>query len=151
MINQNLIPLAEKRNMNNLQVSIIYSSIIGSLLSEFEQSKKPIEDMKRQVKKFMFKRSRTNKKEFQEAVKQGNKIWVNTIAHFEEAKLSIDVFSTVIALWSSQADLLARFVNLNENRIERFSMLNDNDRLDAEMDAYKVAEYLNNEIKAMRW
>ena len=135
--------------MNNLQVSIIYASIIGSILNEFEQTKKPVEEMKRQIKKFMFKRSRTNTKEFMEAVRNGNEIWANTVDYFAEEKLSIDAFSTIVALWSSQAELLTRFVNLSENRIERFSMLNDNDRLDAEMDAYKVAQYLNKEIKAI--
>lgn len=132
--------------MTNLQITIIYSSIIGSMLNEFEQTKKPIEKMKKRVNKFMYRRSRTNEKEFIEAIKAGNEIWVKAIDHFSDEKLSIDAFSTIIAVWSSQADNLSRFVNLSQKLIDSFSMLNDNDRLDAELDGYKVANYLNDEI-----
>lgn len=133
--------------MNNLQVAIIYSSVIGAMLAEFEDTKKPLVEMKRQVKKFMYKRSRTNTNEFNEAIMQGNEIWTKAIDNFAEKNLSIDAFSTIIAIWSSQSELLSRFVNLTEKRVERFSMLNDNDNLDAEMNGYIVARYLNNEIK----
>lgn len=133
--------------MNNLQIAIVYSSIIGSMLNEFEKTKKPVEDMKRQVKKFMFRRSRTNRKEFYAAIEVGTNVWQRAIDHFAEQELKIDAFSTIVALWSSNADIFSRFVNLTEKRIEKFSMLNDNDILDAELSGYKVAEYLSKIIK----
>lgn len=132
--------------MNNLQTAIIYASIIGTILSEFETSNKTITILKKRIKKFMFSRSRTNKKDFLEAVRKGEEVWGDAINHFAKEKISIDAFSTIIAVWSSQAELLARMVNLSEKRVEKFSMLNSNDRLDAELNGYKVAEYITGSI-----
>jgi hypothetical protein len=123
--------------------------MIGSILAEFEQTKKPIEDMKRQIKKFMYKRSRTNTKEFHEAIKAGNKIWIDAIDYFTSENLSIDAFAVIVACWSSHADALAKHVNLTQKRIDSFSMINDSERLEAEMDAYRVADYLNQKIKGI--
>lgn len=133
--------------MNNLQIAIIYSSIIGTILSEFETSNKTITILKKRIKKFMFSRSRTNKKDFLEAVRKGEEVWGDAINHFAKEKINIDAFSTIIAVWSSQAEILERFVHLSEKNIEKFSLLNSNDRLDAEMNGYKVAEYLTKGIK----
>ena len=136
--------------MTNLQISIIYASMIGSILNEFDQSKSPIEEIKRQIKKFMFKRSRTNTIDFTAAIKAGNKIWVDAIDHFTKENLSIDAFAVVVACWSSHADYLAKHVNLTQKRIDRFSMLNDSERYEAERDAYVVAKYLNDKIKILK-
>ena len=135
--------------MTQLQISIIYSSIIGSILSEFEQTKRPIEELKRQIKKFMFKRSRSNRKEFDEAIKAGNKIWIDAIDYFTKENLSIDAFAVIVACWSSHDDALAKHANLTQKRIDSFSMLNDSERLEAEMDAYRVSDYLNQKIKGL--
>ena len=132
--------------MTNLQKAITYSSVIGSMLNEYEKTPAAIQDLKRQVKKFMFKRSRTNAKEFQEAIKKGNEIWIKAIDNFAEQNLKIDAFSTIVAVWSSQAELLARFANITEKRMDKFCILNDNDDLEAEQAGYRVAEYLNEHI-----
>ena len=133
--------------MTNLQTAIIYASMLDSILAEFEKSPQAIMDLKRQVKKFMFKRSRTNKKEFREAILLGHKLWKDSIDHHAEKEMKIDSFALIVALWSSQAELLKKFVNLTERRIERFSLINDNELLGAELDAYKVAEYINGLVK----
>lgn len=133
--------------MTNLKIAIIYSSIIGSILSEFEKDKKPVQDLKRQVKKFMYKRSRTNTKDFKEAIKRGEEVWTATLEEYKTGNVKIDAFYIIVALWSSHSELLAKFVNLSEKRIERFCMLNDSELLKAEQDAYKVASFINNMIK----
>ena len=133
--------------MTNLHKAIIYASMFGSILSEFDKSPKAIMDIRVQVKKFMYKRSRTNRKEYVEAVKIGHKVWSDAINHYAEKNLKIDSFALVVALWSDQAELLARFVNLTQKRMDRFSLINDNDLLVAELDAYEVADYINKLIE----
>lgn len=133
--------------MTNLHKAIIYASMFGSILSEFDKSPKAIMDIRVQVKKFMYKRSRTNRKEYVEAVTIGHKVWSDAINYYAEKNLKIDSFALVVALWSDQAELLARFVNLTQKRMDRFSLINDNDLLDAELDAYEVADYINKLIE----
>ena len=133
--------------MTNIQTAIIYASMLDSIIAEFEKSHPAIMDLKSQVKKLMFKRSRTNKKEFHEAILLGHKLWKDAIDHHAEKEMKIDSFALIVALWSSQAELLKKFVNLTERRIERFSLINDNELLGAELDAYKVAAYINGLVK----
>lgn len=132
--------------MNNIQTAIIYSSMLGSILNEFEKSPKAIMDLKMQVKKFMFKRSRTNKKKFIEAIHEGQKVWNDAINHYAKQNMKIDSFAIIVALWSSQSELLSKFVNLTQKRIDRFSLINDSELLEAELDAYAVASYINNTV-----
>jgi len=136
--------------MNNLQIAIIYSSLLGSILNEFDKSPSPIMDLKKQVKKFMFKRSRSNKKEFMEAIHKGQSVWNEALDHYRDSNLKIDSFALIVALWSSQADILGKFVNLTQKRIDRFSLINDSELLGAELDAYKVAEHINKLIKGLK-
>jgi len=133
--------------MTNLQIAIIYSSMLGSILNEYDKSPKAIMDLKRQVKKFLYKRARSNQKEFTEAIRIGQKVWVDAINKFAEDEIKIDSFAIIIALWSSEAKTLTKFVNLSEKRMEKFSMANSSDLLSPELDAYRVAGFINNAIK----
>ena len=136
--------------ISNLQIAIIYSSCIGSLVNEWNpnESTRAINDLKIQIKKFMFKRSRTNKKEFLIAIKIGNMAWKKSIDHFAKESLKIDAYSIVIALWGKQSEILTKFTTLSEKRIEKFWLSSPQDHtLESEMNAYKVADYLDKQIK----
>lgn len=131
--------------MKNLQIAIVYASAIGSILNEWsaKESTRAILELRGQIKKFMFKRSRTNEKEFMAAIKVGDKAWQATIDQFKDANIKIEAVSTVVALWSGQADNLARFANLTQKRVDRFALMNDGAHdVEVEMNAYLVADAL---------
>ena len=52
--------------MTNLQQAIAVGSMIGSILSEYKgkDNTGPVQELKRVIKRMMFRRSRTNAKEF---------------------------------------------------------------------------------------
>lgn len=131
--------------MTNLQTAIIYASAIGSILNEWsaKESTRAILDLRGQIKKFMYKRSRSNQKEFLEAIKIGDKAWTATIDQFKDSDIKIEAASTIIALWSAQADSMARFANLTQKRVDRFAMMLDgSNSLEVEQNAYTVADAL---------
>jgi len=135
--------------MNNLQIAIIYSSMLGSILNEFDKSPRAVMEIRKRIKKFMYKRARSNNKEFTEAIKRGDSVWRETLEFFRKQELKIDSFALIVALWSSNSGTMEKFVNISQAKMDKFCMLNDNDLLNAELDAYKVAEYLNTKIKGL--
>jgi len=136
---------------NNLKTSIIYASMIGSLLNEYEpkENNSSINELKKQLRKFMQKRSKTNTSEFLQSLKIGNEVWIKSIDHFKENSYLIEAVSLVVALWSRQAETLAKFCNLTEKRIDAFALQNmsDNHTLESEQNSYTVANYLNSQIE----
>lgn len=131
--------------MNTLRISIIYCSAIYSVLNEWSEieSTQEVKDIRKRIESFMSKQFESNHSEFVEAVENGNKAWQATIDQFKDRHLKIEAASTVVALWSGQADNLARFANLTQKRVDRFALMNDGTHdVAVEMNAYLVADAL---------
>jgi hypothetical protein len=128
------------------------SSIIGSLLSNYDNSlakerKKPILVLRARIKKLMFARSRSNNKEFLEALKCADSAWRSSMSYFVKDKLQIDAVATVVKLHNLYEEPLSKYANINEKQIEAFARDMEKEiTLKIEMDSYRVAEYLLDEL-----
>ena len=138
-------------NTTPLQHAIIISSIIGSIMSHYDPAlaadrKNPINEIRRRIKKYMFTRSRSNKKEFLEAVKYSDIVWRTSVNHFAKHNIKIDAVSTVIRLYDLYAHPLSRYANINEKQMEAYaykSMLDDND---IEQSSYEVSDFILDQL-----
>jgi hypothetical protein len=135
-----------------LQNAIMISSIIGSILSDYDNTlakerKKPILVLRARVKKFMFTRSRSNRKEFLEAINCADIAWRTSMSHFAKYKLQIDAVSTVVKLHNLYEGPMSKYANIHEKQIEAFSRDIENEiTLKIEMDSYEVADFLLDEL-----
>ncbi len=135
-----------------LQNAIMLSSIIGSILSDYDNAlakerKKPILVLRARIKKFMFARSRSNHREFLEALKCADNAWRTSMSYFTKYKLQIDAVATVVKLHNLYEESLSRYANIHEKQIEAFARDMEKEiTLKIEMDSYKVADYLLDEL-----
>jgi len=134
-------------NTTPLQNAIIISSVIGSLMSNYDVTlaadrKKPINEIRRRIKKFMFKRSRSNAKEFHEAIKLSDIAWRNSVNHFAEKNLKIDAVSTVIRLYDLYADVMSRYANIHDKQMEAYAYGSSLQNVDIEQASYEVSDYI---------
>jgi len=141
-----------KTNTTPLQNAIIISSIIGSIMSNYDNSvkeerTKPIAEIRRRIKKFMFRRSRSNAKEFHEAIAVANAAWQNAVNHFVGKGLKIDAVSTVIRLYDLYADAMSRYANIHEKQMERYA--NGAYSGDIELTSYEVSDYILDQLSAV--
>ena len=82
-----------------------------------------------------------------EAVTLGHKFWNEAIDYFKDKKYTIEIYSVIIALWGSEAQLLSKDVGLTEERIHNFMKTMDGDHeTQTELRAYEVARYLSEKI-----
>ena len=135
-----------------LQNAIMISSIIGSIMSNYDprvaaDRKKPINEIRRRIKKFMYKRSRSNVKEFHEAIAVSDAAWKNCINHFIEQNIKIDAVSTVVRLYDLYADAMSKHANIHDKQMEAYA-------LDAytgaiEMTSYEVSDYILDELSVV--
>ena len=134
-----------------LQNAIIISSLIGTLLSEYsvKENTKIITLLKRRIHKFMYSRSRTNKKEFLEALRISEAIWKQSINHFAKKKTKLEVISTVIRLHDLYSTEVSRFANIREEHLESLSAnQSESTTQEIELDSYEVADYILNELSS---
>ena len=107
----------------NLQNAIIACSSIGSLLSNYNpnETNKNIKQIRSDVKKMMFKRSKTNEREFKEAIAIADKAWRDTIDHFVsiDEKIAIEALYSMMVIADLYAEPLKRFANISEKKIEK--------------------------------
>jgi len=135
-----------------LQEAIILSSIIGSLMSNYDpklasERLKPIEVIRARIKKFMYQRARTNAKEFREALIYADRAWQKSIDHFAEHNYKIESVSTIIRLYDLYSKPLSRFVNLHEKQMEAFSMHQSKDvTVEIEQQSYEVSDFMLSEL-----
>ena len=131
--------------MTDLQRAIIMGSIIGSLMSAYDptkarERKKPISIIRARIKRAMFKRSRSNKKEFTEAIKVANEAWKTSVTHFLDDKITIETIATVMRLYDLYSVPLSRFFDLHEKQIQDFA--NGQDDFVFEEKSFEVADYI---------
>jgi hypothetical protein len=131
-----------------LQNAMMLSSIIGSILSNYDPKvardrQKPILILRERFKKFMYVRSRSNKKEFLEAVEFADIAWKNSISHFVQQKLTIEAVSTIVRLYDLYEEPLTKYANVRVKQIEAYAAGITNDTtLEYEMNSYEVADYI---------
>lgn len=106
-----------------LQNAIIAGSIIGSLLSNYNpnETNKNLKQIRADIKKMMYRRSRSNKKEFVEAIAIADKAWSDTINHFTKIneQMPIEALNSVMRLYNLYAEPLKRFANISEKKMEK--------------------------------
>jgi hypothetical protein len=129
-----------------LQNAIIVASIIGSIMAHYDprlaaDRKKPIDTIRKRVKKFLFRRSRISAKEFIECCAIADEAWQETVNHFVEKKISIDAVSTVIRLYWLYADALSKYANINDKQMEAYAY-GGNINQEIEHASYEVSDYI---------
>lgn len=134
-----------------LQNAIMLASIIGSLLAIYDadmrNSKKTVQILRARLKKFMFSRSRSNKREFLLAAKYSDFVWQSWINFFAEKKPTIEVVTTIGFLYSQYDVQLNRYANINDKQIEAFANgVEDKLSLSLEQKSYEVADFLLDEL-----
>lgn len=104
---------------------------------------KSIQELRARFKKFMYVRSRTNKKEFLEAIKYADEAWRKMVEHFMEQKLAIEAVSTIIRLYDLYEEPLTKYANVRAKQIDAYAMgISEDTTLQLETNSYDVADYL---------
>lgn len=135
-----------------LQRAIMISSLIGNLLAEYNPAiqkdrAKAVDTLRGRVRKFMYIRSRSNKKEFLSALSYADRAWQNTMAHFAPQKQKLEIVATTIRLHAPYSEELSRYAGVHEKQIAAFAHgFENNIDLKIEQDSYEIADYLLNEI-----
>lgn len=151
---QEVIAAAEAacKTTTPLQNAIMLSSIIGSILSSYDPKvardrAKPIQILRARFKKFMFVRSRSNQKEFLEAIKYADTAWRNSINYFAEQKLKIEAISTIVRLYDLYEEPLTKYANVRAKQIEAYAAgVTDETTLEHETNSYEVADYITEQL-----
>lgn len=131
-----------------LQNAIMLSSIIGSILSNYDpressDRRKPILELRARFKKFMFVRSASNKKEFLEALRFADAAWKKAIDHFVKYKLTIEAVSTIIRLYDLYEEPLTKYANVRAKQIDAYAAgIIEKTTLELEQNSYEVADYI---------
>jgi len=135
-----------------LQNAIMISSIIGSIMSNYDprvaaDRKKPINEIRRRIKKFMYKRSRTNAKEYDEATMLANTVWKKSVNHFIDKQMKIDAVSTVIRLYDLYEDVVSKYANIHNKQMEAYAYGAYSG--DIELTSYEVSDYILDELSSI--
>ena len=153
--------------MNNELKALIYCTMIGSLLKEFDGDAhvEAIEDLKSTVGSFIRSRSHQKKKNgklipvrqrpmrkvYIEAVTIGDQIWQNSIDEYKGKDFAIEIYSTINGLWSKEADLLSKMAGITEKKMDRFMLTCEQDHTtESEQRAYEIAEHLTNYLNSYK-
>ncbi len=131
-----------------LQNAMMLSSIIGSILSNYnpavaKERAKPIQELRARLKKFMYVRSRSNQKEFLEAIKYADTAWRNSINYFAAQNLKIEAISTIVRLYDLYEEPLTKYANVRAKQIDAYAAgITDDTTLEHETNSYEVADYI---------
>jgi len=137
-----------------LHNAIIITSFIRSLLSSYDakdrkENIKPIQILRQRCKKFMTSRSRTNYKVLSESVKIGDAVWQDTINHFANKNLKIEVISTVVRLYDLYEEELGKYASIHSKQIEALAIhQTDVTTKDIEHTSYIIADYMLERLSA---
>lgn len=139
---------AANKTTTPLQNAMILGSIIGSILDGYnpavaKERATPIQILRARLKKFMYTRSRSNKKEFLESVRLAHTAWSNSIDYFAEQKLSIEAISTIVRLYDLYEEPLTKYANVRAKQIDAYAAgITEDTTLEHETNSYEVADYI---------
>lgn len=124
--------------MNKTQQAIILTSIIGSVLDEYDdkESKGIISTLKHDCKRFMMAQSGTKTlpfigvkvvnsqahKRFYNSVMIGDRIWQKTINRYAKQGVTIEATSLIKAIYDFAPDVLAKHARISQRKIEMLLM-----------------------------
>jgi len=133
--------------MTDLEKSIIGSTLINTIFSEYHQGEltKIGGIIRKRNAKYMRQRSKSNRKLFLQAIKKTDKAWKNTINHFAKEKLRIEAKITITSIYNYMPQALEKFANIKDKDIELF-MMRTIDDIEAEKNSDIVVDYLMTEI-----
>lgn len=111
--------------MTELQRALIYGSMIGSILMEYEEPRpEPVEIIVKRINGMMEKYSAGKyRKQYIEAVELANRVWAEAIDYFIDKNVAIEAVRTVSALWSESEKELFLYATLwehNFNNLEEY-------------------------------
>mgnify|MGYP006883057660 CR=1 FL=1 len=136
--------MSETTYTTPLQNAIIATSSIGSLLSSYNpnDTNKNIKQVRRDTKKLMMSRSKTNPKEFKEAIAIADKAWRDTINHFceVEEKMEIEALYATMTVFNLYEAPLKRFANITNKKIENI-MFNTDTTYKHQVNSEKAMNY----------
>lgn len=123
--NRKNVDINDNVKFSSLQNAIVASSLIGSLLSRYEENVQlngkrqivgipAIKKIRARVKKLLFVASRTNKVDFFKAIETRDKILSETTAHFANQEVKIESLSIVLNLFYHFEKELKQHANLSE-------------------------------------
>ena len=129
--------------MENVEKSIIASSLIGTIFNEYEvgELNSSCELVKKRIGKYMRKRAKTNKKIFVDAIKKTDKVWQEAINHFAKQNLKIEAKSTIRAIYNYFEDVLSKYANVRSEHIERMLIFATDDA-EAEHNSDLVVDFI---------
>lgn len=129
--------------MNNVEKSIVASSLIGIIFTEYKAGEldKAGELVRKRLAKYMRRRAKTNPKEFLIAIKITDTAWRETVNHFAEINMRIEAKSTIMEIFNYFEDGLSKYANVRDKHIENF-MIQATDDAEAEFNSDKVVDYL---------
>jgi hypothetical protein len=133
--------------MTDLVKALVFASYMRSILDSWSVNERSnaLHELRRVVKKFMDSRKRTNAKDYALSIAIGNIAWANSINHFKVERIMIEGTITVIRLHSLCEDPLTKYGNINEKRINAFTLAhyNGDNEVDIERNADKVVKHLS--------
>lgn len=135
-----------------MQTAIIYASIIGTILNEYDHSEQTnaINQIRSDVRKLMSSRSKSNHKEWHEAVMLADEAWKKAINHFVKHKLSIEAIRAVANIYAAAPDELKKYANITQKKIDKLERsAKEGTGFQIENNSHIVSDYLVATIRHM--
>ena len=129
--------------MNKIQRSIAGVSLMHTLFQEYKAGElhSSGEIIRKRTAKYMRQRSKTNRKEFIDAIMATDKAWKETIAHFVKDHVKIEAKSTIRAIYNYFEEEISKYANIRAEHIEKFLIIGTSDA-EAEHNSDMVVDYL---------
>jgi len=137
------------KQVTKLQTGIIVGSMIGAVINMYslKESAKPVNTLKKRIRQMMLKRSKSNPKEFEEAIKIADTIWRDAINEFEARKIKIVTSTTVLNFYTYYENELKKYVGITEKNIESFLLWSGYSTVELEATSYEVTDYILDKLE----
>lgn len=131
-------------NRLRLKKAVIYASIIGTVLNEYElhERTKQITAILNNVQRFLLITRRKQPVIYLEALEVANKAWVDTVLHYREHDKKLESVTVINEFYGEAREYLRKYAKLSIEMINQFS-----DSYDGEIvDSYEVSDYLIDKV-----
>ena len=147
------LPVPIKEELSKVSQAIALSMLIDLIMMNYnpkghrEERTEAINKIKLRVKKYINKKAKSNKRDFQRSLLIVKEIWNETLDHYEEVDLTIESVSTVIRFHAFYAEILSKNVGLTDKLIEKFSFgISQSSTVEIEQNSYKMADMILNKL-----
>ena len=91
----------------------------------------------------MYSRNRSNRKDFLIAIAIVDDVWQQTIHHFCNSKIRIDIMAIIIKLHNLYEKQLSKYANVHQKQMDAFERSQEMiDNLEIELHSYELADYI---------